>query len=302
MEHIEKAGIHSGDSACSLPSFSLTQLMLKEIQNQTKILAQELNVRGLINIQFAIQNGELYILEVNPRASRTIPFVSKAIGVPLAKIAARVMGGKSLRELGFTIPITPQHISIKESVFPFVKFSNVDVLLGPEMKSTGEVMGIDKTFGKAFAKAQIATGLNIPLEGHVFISVKNTDKPQAVIIAEKLHLMGYKLVATRGTADYLDSAGIPVDPINKVQQGSPHIVESIAEGNIVLVVNTTLGPRAIEDSLSMRRACITQNLPYFTTIAGAFAMLEAMRELRESELSIQSIQEFSKKKEALYNN
>ena len=292
MEHIEKAGIHSGDSACSLPPFSISPTMLEKIRTQTEALAKELNVKGLINIQFAIQKEELYILEVNPRASRTAPFVSKATGVPLAKIAARVMGGKTLKELGFTRSITPKHVSIKESVFPFVKFSNVDVLLGPEMKSTGEVMGIDKTFGEAFAKSQIATGLNIPLKGHVFISVKDTDKPEAIRIAEELHRMGFTLVATRGTASYLESL-VPINAINKVKEGSPHIVESIDAGDIAMVINTTFGPQAVKDSFSMRRACITQNLPYFTTLAGATAMLEALQALQIRTLNVQSLQEYS---------
>ena len=292
MEHIEEAGIHSGDSACSLPPFSLKENMIAQIQEQTRALAIELNVRGLLNIQFAIQNDQLYILEVNPRASRTIPFVSKSIGVPLAKIAARVMGGKSLKNLGFTQSRTPNHISVKESVFPFVKFSNVDVLLGPEMKSTGEVMSIDKNFGTAFAKSQISTGLHIPHEGNIFISVKDKDKHEIVKIAEKLHQMNYGLIATRGTADYIENIGLPVSPINKVKEGSPHIVESIEGGTIAMVINTTFGVQAIKDSFSLRRACITKNIPYFTTLAGAFAMLDALKAVRATPFKVTSIQEY----------
>jgi carbamoyl-phosphate synthase large subunit len=291
MQHIEKAGIHSGDSACSLPPFSLSKPLIEEIKIQTEALAKELNVIGLLNIQFAIKDEEIFILEVNPRASRTVPFVSKAIGRPLAKLAAQVMAGKSLKELGFTKEIVPEYISIKESVFPFIKFSNVDVLLGPEMKSTGEVMGIDVSFGRAFAKAQIAAGSNIPEKGRAFISVKDEDKPAALAIAQKLSEMNFDLVATKGTANYLSKAGLKVASINKFKEGAPHIVGAIEKGETDLVINTVFGPQAIEDSFTLRRASLTHNLPYYTTIAGAEAMLEALKETRNDPLTVTSLQE-----------
>ncbi len=294
MEHIEEAGIHSGDSACSLPAFSLPPNIIDEIKIQTIALAKELNVIGLINIQFAVQNGEIYILEVNPRASRTIPFVSKSIGVPLAKIAARIMAGKTLKEIGFTQEIRPNHLAVKESVFPFNKFTDVDVLLGPEMKSTGEVMGIDKTFGRAFAKSQLATGIKLPKQGTTFISVKDSDKPKSVEIAQGLQEMGYQIVATKGTADYLKINGVDAELIKKVKDGSPHCVEAIESGRINLVINTTFGEQAIEDSFSIRRSSLNKNLPYCTTIAGASALLEGLKAIKEEELGITTIQEYNK--------
>ena len=293
MEHIEEAGIHSGDSACSLPAFSLAPETIDEIKKQTCALAKELNVIGLINIQFAVQNEEVFIIEVNPRASRTIPFVSKAIGVPLAKIAARVMAGKSLKEIGFTKEVIFSHIAVKESVFPFNKFTDVDVLLGPEMKSTGEVMGIDKTFGRAFAKSQLATGIKLPLEGTAFISVKDSDKPKTVEIAQGLQELGYLILATRGTAEYLYGNGVTVKSINKVKEGSPHCVEGIESGEINLVINTVFGEQAIKDSFSLRRGSLNQNLPYCTTISGASALLGALKALKEEDLSITTIQEYN---------
>jgi len=294
MEHIEEAGIHSGDSACSLPAFSLPTDTIDEIKKQTIALAKELNVIGLINIQFAVQNGEIYIIEVNPRASRTIPFVSKAIGVPLAKVAARIMAGKTLKEIGFTQEIKPVHIAVKESVFPFNKFTEVDVLLGPEMKSTGEVMGIDKTFGRAFAKSQLATGIKLPKQGTTFISVKDSDKPKSIEIAKGLQDMGYQIVATKGTADYLKLNGINTELIKKVKDGSPHCVEAIESGRINIVINTTFGEQAIEDSFSIRRSSLNKNLPYCTTIAGASALLGGLKSIKEEDLSITTIQEYNK--------
>jgi carbamoyl-phosphate synthase large subunit len=293
MEHIEEAGIHSGDSACSLPAFSLAPETIDEIKKQTCALAKELNVIGLINIQFAVQNDKVFIIEVNPRASRTIPFVSKAIGVPLAKIAARVMAGKSLKEIGFTEEVKFSHIAVKESVFPFNKFTDVDVLLGPEMKSTGEVMGIDKTFGRAFAKSQLATGIKLPLEGTAFISVKDSDKSKTVEIAQGLQDLGYRILATKGTAEYLNENGVTVESIKKVKEGSPHCVEGIESGEINLVINTVFGEQAIKDSFSLRRGSLNQNLPYCTTISGASALLGALRALNEEDLSITTIQEYN---------
>jgi carbamoyl-phosphate synthase large subunit len=291
MQHIEKAGIHSGDSACSLPPFSISGSIIQQIKDQTVALAKELNVIGLINIQFAIKDDVVFILEVNPRASRTVPFVSKAIGRPLAKLAAKVMAGKNLKELGFTEEIIPKYISVKESVFPFIKFSNVDVLLGPEMKSTGEVMGIDVSFGRAFAKAQIATGLKLPESGTAFISVKDEDKPAALAIAQQLSKMNFNLVATSGTANYLSKSALKVGSINKFKEGSPHVAEAIEKGEVDLVINTVFGSQAIEDSFTLRRASLMYNLPYYTTIAGAEAMLEALKELQSGPLTVTSLQD-----------
>ncbi len=295
MEHIEEAGIHSGDSACSLPTFSLSSKTIAEIKKQTYALARELKVIGLMNIQFAVKDDTVYIIEVNPRASRTIPFVSKTIGVPLAKIAARVMAGKSLKELGFAEEKSFSHIAVKESVFPFNKFREVDILLGPEMKSTGEVMGIDTNFGRAFAKSQLATNVKLPLKGTAFISVKDSDKQKTVAIGKGLEEMGYRLVATGGTADYLTKNGVKVSVINKVKQGSPHIVEAIEAKQIAIVINTTFGEQAIKDSFSLRRSSLNHNLPYCTTMAGASALMSALKCLQEDELTIMSIQEYGEK-------
>jgi carbamoyl-phosphate synthase large subunit len=295
MEHIEEAGIHSGDSACSLPAFSLSSKTIDEIKKQTNALARELNVVGLMNIQFAVKDECVYIIEVNPRASRTIPFVSKTIGVPLAKIAARVMAGKKLKELGFTEEISFSHIAVKESVFPFNKFHDVDILLGPEMKSTGEVMGIDTVFGRAFAKSQLATGIKLPLEGTAFISVRDSDKPKTVAIGKGLIEMGYRLIATRGTADYLKENGVDVSTINKVKEGSPHIVEAIEENRIGIVINTVFGEQSINDSFSLRRSSLNQNLPYCTTMAGASALVKALKYIKEDNLSVTTIQEYGAK-------
>ena len=292
MEHIEEAGIHSGDSACSLPAFSLPSETIDEIKKQTFALARELKVIGLMNIQFAVKDGTVYIIEVNPRASRTIPFVSKTIGIPLAKIAARVMAGKTLKELGFTEEKSFPHIAVKESVFPFNKFHDVDILLGPEMKSTGEVMGIDTIFGRAFAKSQLATGIKLPLDGTALISVKDSDKPKTVAIGRDLMEMGYRLIATRGTADYLEKNGVKVSAINKVKEGSPHCVEAIEAKQINIVINTSFGEQSIKDSFSLRRSSLNQNLPYCTTMAGASALVNALKFLKEDDLSVKSIQEY----------
>jgi carbamoyl-phosphate synthase large subunit len=293
MEHIEEAGIHSGDSACSLPPFSLGSDIIDKVKIQTKALARELGVVGLINIQFAVQNGQVYILEVNPRASRTVPFVSKATGQPLAKLAARIMAGKTLRELGIQEVTRFNHISVKESVFPFNKFAGVDILLGPEMKSTGEVMGIDREFGLAFAKSQIATGLRLPLSGTVFISVKDEDKPRTLEVARGFLELGYDLLATRGTASYLKERGLRATPVNKVKEGSPHVVEALNGGQAHFVINTVFGEVAIRDSFSLRRASLNQNLPYCTTMAGAAALLRAMQAIKFNELDVTSLQEYA---------
>ncbi len=291
MEHIERAGVHSGDSACVLPTISIPPQVLEEIRRQTVALALELGVVGLMNVQFAVKDGEVFILEVNPRASRTVPFVSKATGVPLAKIAARVMAGKTLEELGFVHEVVPPHISVKEAVFPFSKFPGVDTLLGPEMKSTGEVMGIDASFGAAFAKAQIAAGNPLPLEGTVFISVRDDDKPRALAIGRRLHRLGFRLLATQGTARYFRAHGLEAETINKVAEGSPHCVDAIRAGQVAMVINTPQGFGPQLDSFSIRRSALECRVAYFTTIAGAEAAVGAVEILRRQALGVCPLQD-----------
>jgi carbamoyl-phosphate synthase large subunit len=282
MEHIEQAGVHSGDSACCLPPYSLSPEMTEEIKRQTALMARALNVKGLMNVQFAVQNGDVYVLEVNPRASRTVPFVSKATGLQLAKIAARAMAGQTLAAQGITKEVVPHYFSVKEAVFPFVKFPGVDTILGPEMKSTGEVMGVGETFGEAFVKSQMAASVNLPESGTVFISVKNADKPKAVLAARGLHALGFKVVATRGTAAAIQEAGIPVMLVNKVAEGRPHIVDMLKNGEISLVINTVEERRnAITDSRAIRTQALAARVTYYTTIAGALAAVEGMQYLRE---------------------
>ena len=292
MEHIEEAGVHSGDSACSLPPYSLKDDVKGEIRAATHALATELNVIGLINIQFAIHKGQVYILEVNPRASRTVPFVSKAIGHPLAKLAARVMGGKSLKELGFIEEITPDQVSVKEAVFPFIKLPGVDSILGPEMKSTGEVMGIDRTFGKAFAKSQMGAGNNLPLKGSAFISIRDEAKNEAILqIATKLVENGFEVVATHGTSEFLGDWKIPNRRINKIAEGRPNTVDHIKNGEIDMVINIPSGGKAVDDSYLIRRAALTYNIPYFTTIPGARAAADGIEALGKEELEVKALQD-----------
>ncbi len=292
MEHIEEAGIHSGDSACSLPPYSISQEIVAEIRRQTVLMALELNVKGLMNVQYAVKGSTVYILEVNPRASRTSPFVSKATGRPLAKIAARIMAGKTLKELGIINDIIPTHISVKEAVFPFVKFPGVDTLLGPEMKSTGEVMGIGETFAEAFAKSQLGANVKLPLSGNVFISVRDADKKHVVTAAEKLYKAGFGILATGGTAQFLEEKGIPVRRVNKVLEGRPHIVDAIKNGDVQLVLNTTQGAQAVADSFSIRREALMHNLAYYTTVAGAKAVADSIISLQRQELSVKPIQDY----------
>ncbi len=292
MEHIEEAGIHSGDSACSLPPYSISQEIVAEIRRQTVLMALELNVKGLMNVQYAVKGSTVYILEVNPRASRTSPFVSKATGRPLAKIAARIMAGKTLKELGIINDIIPTHISVKEAVFPFVKFPGVDTLLGPEMKSTGEVMGIGETFAEAFAKSQLGANVKLPLSGNVFISVRDGDKKHVVTAAEKLYKAGFGILATGGTAQFLEEKGIPVRRVNKVLEGRPHIVDAIKNGDVQLVLNTTQGAQAVADSFSIRREALMHNLAYYTTVAGAKAVADSIISLQRQELSVKPIQDY----------
>ncbi len=289
MEHIEQAGVHSGDSACSLPPYSLSEDIQNRLREQTKQMALKLGVVGLMNVQFAIQfTGEgdnIYILEVNPRASRTVPFVSKATGVPLAKVAARCMAGKSLREQGVTEEVIPQMYSVKESVFPFVKFPGVDPLLGPEMKSTGEVMGVGKTFGMAFAKAQLGAGVELPTQGKVFISVRERDREAAVELAKQLAELGFAIVATRGTGRAIQAAGVDCQLVNKVYEGRPHIVDMIKNDEIELIINTTEGKKAIADSYTIRASALQHKVSYTTTIAGAQATCRALQYLENSQLA-----------------
>jgi carbamoyl-phosphate synthase large subunit len=292
MEHIERAGVHSGDSACSLPPKSINEPVKDQIRRHTVALGKALNVRGLMNVQFAVQGTNVFVLEVNPRASRTVPFVSKAIGVPLAKVAARVMVGRKLKDLGLTVEILPKHISVKEAVFPFNKFPGVDTLLGPEMKSTGEVMGIDVSFGLAFAKAQLGGGMRLPKHGKVFISVRDEDKKPVTAAAKKLHRAGFQIVATRGTAAYFSARGIPAEVVNKVQEGSPHIADQIKSGEIAMVINTPTDAHSQADSYQLRRCALDYQIPYFTTIAGAEAAAEGIEYLKQREFDVQALQDY----------
>ncbi len=293
MEHIEEAGIHSGDSACCLPPHSLSLDVIEEIKRQTGLLATSIGVVGLINVQFAVRGGEIYILEVNPRASRTVPFVAKAIGVPIAKIAARVMAGAKLAD--FDLPdfsASSGHVAIKEAVFPFARFPNVDVVLGPEMKSTGEVIGLDRHFAPAFLKAQESAGVRLPSNGRVFISVKDSDKIAMAKLAAELVDLDFELVATTGTAAFLEQQGFSVERVLKVREGRPNIVDRMISGDIQLVFNTTEGAKAIADSFSIRRTALTQSIPYYTTVAGADAAVQAIAARREGHLEVRPLQSY----------
>ena len=282
MEHIEQAGVHSGDSACSLPPFSLSPELQAELRRQTVALANGLQVIGLMNVQYAIQGDVVYVLEVNPRASRTVPYVSKATGLPLAKVAARCMVGQTLARQGVQNEIIPPYFSVKEAVFPFIKFPGVDTILGPEMKSTGEVMGVGETFAEAFVKSQLAAGVRLPSSGKVFLSVRNADKPRVVDIALSLSQLGFSLYATRGTAAYLSERGIEVAPVNKVAEGRPHIVDMIKNGEMVMIINTTDSRRAsVQDSYSIRRSALQARITYYTTVAGARAACAGMQQMQE---------------------
>ena len=296
MEHIEEAGVHSGDSACSLPPYSLPRDLIDEISRQTSELARGLGVVGLMNVQFAVKDGEVYILEVNPRASRTVPFVAKATGLPIAKIAARVMAGELLTALldEHKVEATGDHVAVKESVFPFARFPGVDIILGPEMKSTGEVMGIDRNFARAFAKSQLAAGVQIPFEGKVFISVKDRDKFAMITLGRRLTEMGFRLCATAGTARALGDAGLDVEMVQKVHEGRPHIVDAMISGDIQLVFNTTEGAKALADSFTLRRTALIDKIPYYTTVAGCRAVVEAIAGLRTGSLDVAPLQSYFK--------
>ncbi|MEO6147096.1 MAG: carbamoyl-phosphate synthase large subunit, partial [Sulfuriferula sp.] len=277
MEHIEQAGVHSGDSACSLPPYSLSAEIQDEIRRQTVAMARALNVVGLMNVQFALQGDTVYVLEVNPRASRTVPFVSKATGIQLAKVAARCMAGRSLAEQGIEKEVVPPYFSVKEAVFPFAKFQGVDTLLGPEMKSTGEVMGVGASFGEAFVKSQLAAGVKLPKGGAAFISVRNADKEKVIEIGAQLIDLGFTLLATRGTAAALVTGGLAVTIVNKVAEGRPHIVDMIKNNEISLIVNVVDDKRAVRDSVEIRRVALAQRVTYYTTLAGARAACIGMQ-------------------------
>jgi carbamoyl-phosphate synthase large subunit len=292
MEHIEEAGVHSGDSSCSLPPYSLSAVIQDEMRRQVASMARELKVIGLMNTQFAIQGDTVFVLEVNPRASRTVPFVSKATGVPLAKIAARVMAGRTLVSLDATREVIPAYYSVKEAIFPFLKFQNVDPILGPEMRSTGEVMGIGRSFGAAFARGHEAASIKAPSVGKVFLSVRDGDKDRLLPVAREVIARGFNLVATSGTASYLAEHGVVCERINKVLEGRPHIVDLIKNGEIVYIVNTTEGKQAIADSFSIRREALQHRVTYSTTVAGARALVHSLDFRSDGE--VHSLQELHK--------
>jgi carbamoyl-phosphate synthase large subunit len=294
MEHIEEAGIHSGDSACVIPTFSLPQKVLHEISSATKAMARELNVRGLMNVQFAVKGDEVYVLEVNPRASRTVPFVSKAIGVPLAKLAAKVMTGKSLRELGFTKEIVPKHFSVKEAVFPFLRYEGLDISLGPEMKSTGEVMGIDVDLGLAYAKSQMAAPPPLPKRGRVFVSVKDADKEAIIPVAREFLKLGFEIVSTSGTAETLTKAKIKVTKVFKIHEGRPNVLDRIKNGDINFIINTPSGKIPREHEVDIRNAALAAKIPIMTTVRAALASANGIRSLQKRKIQVRSLQEYHK--------
>ncbi len=285
MEHIEEAGIHSGDSACSLPPHSLEPAVIAELERQTRELALGLDVVGLMNVQYAIKDGDIYVLEVNPRASRTVPFVAKVVGIPVAKIAARIMAGEKLADFKLKPPKL-DHVGVKESVFPFARFPGIDTVLGPEMKSTGEIMGIDRSFAVAFAKSQLGGGTRVPRKGTVFVSVREIDKARILDAVKQLSSLGFKVIATSGTQRFLAESGVPAEKINKVLEGRPHIVDAITNGEVQLVFNTTEGPQALADSRSLRRAALLHKVPYYTTLSGALAAAQGIRAYLGGDLEV----------------
>jgi carbamoyl-phosphate synthase large subunit len=291
LQHIEEAGVHSGDSACSLPPYSLPKPIIDEIARQADALARALHVKGLMNIQFAVKDGEVYLIEVNPRASRTVPFVAKAIGAPIAKIAARVMAGEKLKDLP-RINLDIDYVAVKEAVFPFARFPGVDPVLSPEMKSTGEVMGIDRNFAIAFAKSQLGAGTILPQSGTVFVSVKDTDKAVVAPAVEKLIDLGFHIIATGGTARYLSEQGLVVETVNKVAQGRPHIVDLIKDGKVDLIFNTTEGWQSLKDSEDIRRSALLGRIPQYTTAAASVAAVEAILALQHDPLEVRPLQDY----------
>jgi carbamoyl-phosphate synthase large subunit len=292
MEHIEQAGIHSGDSACVIPTFSLSEAILDKIRSATKAMARELQVRGLMNVQFAVKGDDVYVLEVNPRASRTVPFVSKAIGVPLAKLAAKVMTGKTLVELGFTQEIVPKHFSVKEAVFPFLRYQGVDISLGPEMKSTGEVMGIDADLGLAYAKSQMAAPPPLPKSGNVFVSVKDIDKQSVIPLAREFVELGFQIISTSGTWAALKAAGVPVTKVHKIREGRPNVLDLVTNRNIDFIINTPSGKIPREDEVRIRNASLAQKIPIMTTVRAAQASANGIRSLQRSNLTVKTLQEY----------
>jgi carbamoyl-phosphate synthase large subunit len=293
MEHIEEAGIHSGDSACSLPPHSLKPDVIAELERQTREMAVALNVVGLMNVQFAIKDGVIFVLEVNPRASRTVPFVAKVIGQPIAKIGSRLMVGEALASFKLTKPEI-KHIAVKEAVFPFARFPGVDVVLGPEMRSTGEVIGLDRSFGSAFAKSQLGAGAIVPKSGTVFVSVRDSQKPRILPTMQALAGLGFKIVATGGTQRFLADHGVDATRINKVLEGRPHVVDAIKNGEIQLVFNTTEGKQALRDSRSLRRAALLHKVPYYTTLSGSIAAAEGIRSYLAGDLEVSALQDYFK--------
>src|SRR5437879_1971667 len=292
MEHIEQAGIHSGDSACVIPTFSLSKKVLDEISSATKAMARELNVRGLMNVQFAVKGEDVYVLEVNPRASRTVPFVSKAIGVPLAKLAAKVMTGKTLRELEFLKEILPKHFSVKEAVFPFLRYQGTDIALGPEMKSTGEVMGIDVDLGLAYAKSQMAAPPPLPKKGNVFISVKDSDKEAVIPLAREFVKLGFGIISTSGTAETLVKAKIKVKKVFKLHEGRPNVLDRVKNGDINFIINTPSGKIPREDEVRIRNASLAQRIPIMTTVRAALASANGIRSLHKHNVRVRSLQDY----------
>jgi carbamoyl-phosphate synthase large subunit len=293
MEHIEPAGVHSGDSGCALPPITLTEDQVAETMRQTRALAKELNVVGLMNAQYAVRGDTIYVLEVNPRASRTVPFVSKAIGVPLANLATKVMLGRTLEELGFTEEIVPKHVAVKAPVFPFARFPGVDAVLGPEMKSTGEVMGLDTSFGMAFAKSQQGAGQTLPMEGTVFISVRNADKRDIIFIAKKLEDLGFNLVATEGTAAALAHNDVAVTPLRKISVGRPNVLDLMKNDQIRLVINTVSGKNPRRDEIHIRTHAIANNIPLISTLSAAAAFVNGIEALKKRGISVKPLQDYA---------
>jgi carbamoyl-phosphate synthase large subunit len=292
MEHVEEAGIHSGDSACAIPPYTLSEPVIERIRANARALALELKVVGLMNVQFAVKNDLIYVLEVNPRASRTVPFVSKAIGVSLAKLATKVMIGKTLRELGVLRVASPRHISVKESVFPFARFQGVDAMLGPEMKSTGEVMGIDDVFGMAFGKSQLAAGQNLPREGSVFVSLSNRDKRPMLFVVKKLSDLGFRILATTGTARTLEINGIHSGVVKKVSEGHPNVVDLMKQGAVNLIINTPSSRTPERDEVAIRTSAVACSLPLITTVSGASAAVNAIEILRKEGARVKALQDY----------
>jgi carbamoyl-phosphate synthase large subunit len=292
MEHVEEAGIHSGDSACAIPPYTLSDPSIDVIRQNTRALALELKVKGLMNVQYAVKNEQIYVLEVNPRASRTVPFVSKAIGISLAKVATKVILGRTLRDLGvLEVPIT-RHISVKESVFPFSRFSGVDPMLGPEMKSTGEVMGMNSVFGMAFAKSQLAAGQRLPASGRVFVSLKDKDKRPMIFIVKKLHDLGFQIYATSGTVRTLQMNGIPAAKILKVSEGHPNVVDMMKEGTVDLVINTPSSRTPPRDEIAIRSTAVACSVPLITTVSGASATVNAMETILRERTRVRALQDY----------